>query len=147
MIPAYDEGGGAIRLNMKESVGALQFPLKRRHSTMSEQQRESHTLGSLSGHISAFNPSLSLLCFIVEQQLGKTRKRVTPIQPPFQRRRPTSLLEMGAPFYQDNQLQAKVYWKKTEGGQVVCGSAVGATSGVSCKSQGQATRLMRGKSS
>ncbi|XP_059765880.1 anosmin-1 [Balaenoptera ricei] len=49
-----------------------------------------------------------------KEQLGKTRKSVMQIQPPFQRRRPTRLLEIGAPFYQDNQLQVKVYWKKTE---------------------------------
>ncbi|XP_058391383.1 anosmin-1 isoform X4 [Diceros bicornis minor] len=49
-----------------------------------------------------------------KEQLGKTKKNVMQIQPPFQRRRPTRLLEIGAPFYQDNQLQVKVYWKKTE---------------------------------
>ncbi|XP_004440822.1 PREDICTED: anosmin-1, partial [Ceratotherium simum simum] len=49
-----------------------------------------------------------------KEQLGKTKKSVMQIQPPFQRRRPTRLLEIGAPFYQDNQLQVKVYWKKTE---------------------------------
>lgn len=36
-------------------------------------------------------------------------------QPPLQRRRPTRLLEMGTPFYQDGRLQVKVYWKRTEG--------------------------------
>ncbi|XP_047392835.1 anosmin-1 isoform X2 [Sciurus carolinensis] len=49
-----------------------------------------------------------------EEQLGKPRKGVIQIQPPFQRRRPTRPLEIGAPFYQDSQLQVKVYWKKTE---------------------------------
>ncbi|XP_034505715.1 anosmin-1 isoform X2 [Ailuropoda melanoleuca] len=49
-----------------------------------------------------------------KEQLGKTRKSAMHMQPPFQRRRPTRLLEIGAPFYQDNQLQVKVYWKKTE---------------------------------
>ncbi|XP_066880082.1 anosmin-1 isoform X4 [Kogia breviceps] len=49
-----------------------------------------------------------------EERLGKTRKSVMQIQPPFQRRRPTRLLEIGAPFYQDGQLQVKVYWKQTE---------------------------------
>ncbi|MBZ3889406.1 Anosmin-1, partial [Sciurus carolinensis] len=48
------------------------------------------------------------------EQLGKPRKGVIQIQPPFQRRRPTRPLEIGAPFYQDSQLQVKVYWKKTE---------------------------------
>jgi len=49
-----------------------------------------------------------------KEQLGKTRKSTMHMQPPFQRRRPARLLEIGAPFYQDNQLQVKVYWKKTE---------------------------------
>ena len=40
-------------------------------------------------------------------------------QPPLQRRRPARLLEVGAPFFQDNQLQVKVYWKKTEGEQML----------------------------
>lgn len=34
---------------------------------------------------------------------------------PPQRKRTAHMLEIGAPFYQDNQLQVKVYWKKTEG--------------------------------
>ncbi|XP_077002560.1 anosmin-1 [Tamandua tetradactyla] len=49
-----------------------------------------------------------------KEHLEKTRKGVIPVQTPFQKRRPTRLLEIGAPFYQDNQLQVKVYWKKTE---------------------------------
>ncbi|XP_016063056.1 PREDICTED: anosmin-1 [Miniopterus natalensis] len=49
-----------------------------------------------------------------KEQLGKTRKGVIRTQPPFQRRRLGRLLEIGSPFYQDNQLQVKVYWKKTE---------------------------------
>nr|XP_003462738.2 anosmin-1 [Cavia porcellus] len=49
-----------------------------------------------------------------EDQLGKTRKGVVLVQPPFQRRQPARPLEIGVPFYQDNQLQVKVYWKKTE---------------------------------
>ncbi|KAM6151446.1 anosmin-1 [Rhynchocyon petersi] len=49
-----------------------------------------------------------------KEPLGKTRKGVVQVQSPLQRRRPTRLLEIGAPFYQDNQLQVKVYWKKTE---------------------------------
>ncbi|KAF3815768.1 hypothetical protein GH733_016307, partial [Mirounga leonina] len=40
-----------------------------------------------------------------KEQLGKTRKSTMHMQPPFQRRRPARLLEIGAPFYQDNQLQ------------------------------------------
>ncbi|EPY77092.1 anosmin-1 [Camelus ferus] len=50
-----------------------------------------------------------------KHHLGKTRKSEVQVQPPFQRRRPSRLLEIGAPFYQDSQLQVKVYWKKTEG--------------------------------
>ncbi|XP_069429607.1 anosmin-1-like isoform X2 [Ovis canadensis] len=49
-----------------------------------------------------------------KEQLGKSRKSVMHTQPPLQRRRPARLLEVGAPFFQDNQLQVKVYWKKTE---------------------------------
>ncbi|KAM9577570.1 anosmin-1 [Trichechus inunguis] len=49
-----------------------------------------------------------------KESLGKTGKGVIQTQSPFQRRRPTRLLEIGAPFYQDDQLQVKVYWKKTE---------------------------------
>ncbi|XP_027627341.1 anosmin-1 [Tupaia chinensis] len=49
-----------------------------------------------------------------KEQLGKARKGVIPMQPPFQRRRSTRPLEIGAPFFQDGQLQVKVYWKKTE---------------------------------
>uniref|UniRef100_K7FAI0 Anosmin 1 n=1 Tax=Pelodiscus sinensis TaxID=13735 RepID=K7FAI0_PELSI len=46
--------------------------------------------------------------------IGKIQKGLADPLPPFQRRKPTRLLEIGAPFYQDNQLQVKVYWKKTE---------------------------------
>ncbi|XP_027691094.1 anosmin-1 [Vombatus ursinus] len=53
-----------------------------------------------------------------KDQLGKTRKGVTEMLPPFQRRRTTRLLEIGAPFYQDNMLQVKVYWKKSEDASV-----------------------------
>ncbi|XP_069319946.1 anosmin-1 [Eulemur rufifrons] len=49
-----------------------------------------------------------------KEQLGKSRKGGVQMQPPFQRRRPTRPLEVGAPFFQDNQLQVKIYWKKTE---------------------------------
>ncbi|XP_025228007.1 anosmin-1 isoform X1 [Theropithecus gelada] len=49
-----------------------------------------------------------------KEQLAKTRKGGIQTQLPFQRRRPTRPLEVGAPFYQDGQLQVKVYWKKTE---------------------------------
>ncbi|XP_040121306.1 anosmin-1 [Oryx dammah] len=53
-----------------------------------------------------------------KEQLGKSRKSVMHTQPPLQRRRPARLLEVGAPFFQDNQLQVKIYWKKTEGRSV-----------------------------
>lgn len=49
-----------------------------------------------------------------KEQLGKPRKSVMHIEPSFPRRPPTRLLEIGAPFYQDDQLQVKVYWKKAE---------------------------------
>ncbi|XP_037678240.1 anosmin-1 isoform X3 [Choloepus didactylus] len=49
-----------------------------------------------------------------KEELEKTRKGVIPIQSPFQKRRPSQLLEIGVPVYQDNQLQVKVYWKKTK---------------------------------
>lgn len=45
---------------------------------------------------------------------GKAKKKVTEALLPPSRRRTSWLLEIGAPFYQDNQLQVKVYWKKTE---------------------------------
>ncbi|KAM8752352.1 anosmin-1 [Rhynchonycteris naso] len=46
--------------------------------------------------------------------LGNSRKGVGQTQPPFLLRRPSRPLEIGAPFFQDGQLQVKVYWKKTE---------------------------------
>ncbi|KAG8524562.1 Anosmin-1 [Galemys pyrenaicus] len=49
-----------------------------------------------------------------KEQLGKSRKPAVAPQPPFQRRGPAGALEIGAPFYEDGQLQVKVYWKKTE---------------------------------
>ncbi|XP_015278455.1 PREDICTED: anosmin-1 [Gekko japonicus] len=39
---------------------------------------------------------------------------LTDALPSFKGRRPTRILEVGVPFYQDEQLQVKVYWKKTE---------------------------------
>ncbi|XP_012585687.1 PREDICTED: anosmin-1 [Condylura cristata] len=50
-----------------------------------------------------------------KEKAGKTRKAVGVPLPP---RRPASPLEIGAPFYEDDQLQVKVYWKKTEGERV-----------------------------
>ncbi|XP_038613308.1 anosmin-1 [Tachyglossus aculeatus] len=49
-----------------------------------------------------------------KEPLTKTRKGVMEALSPFPRRTPTRFLEIGAPFYQDNRLQVKVYWKKTE---------------------------------
>ncbi|XP_054551837.1 anosmin-1 isoform X2 [Talpa occidentalis] len=49
-----------------------------------------------------------------KEQLGESRKAGVAAPPPFPRRRPTSPLEIGAPFHEDGQLQVKVYWKKTE---------------------------------
>lgn len=45
----------------------------------------------------------------------KTKNALTDALSLFKGRRPTRLLEVGVPFYQDEQLQVKVYWKKTEG--------------------------------
>ncbi|NXR83896.1 KALM protein, partial [Pycnonotus jocosus] len=44
---------------------------------------------------------------------GKPQKGLVDPYPAFQRRKTTRFLKIGAPFYQDNQLQVKVYWKKT----------------------------------
>ncbi|XP_033003333.1 anosmin-1 [Lacerta agilis] len=41
-------------------------------------------------------------------------EKATDAAPSFKGRRPSRLLEIGVPFYQDDQLQVKVYWKKTE---------------------------------
>ncbi|EPQ16779.1 Anosmin-1 [Myotis brandtii] len=48
-----------------------------------------------------------------KEPLGKDREGPIRPQPPAQRRRPARRLEMGAPFFQDGRLQAKVYWKRT----------------------------------
>ncbi|XP_054571376.1 anosmin-1 [Eptesicus fuscus] len=49
-----------------------------------------------------------------KEPLGKSGEGETRPQPPApERRRPARLLEIGAPFYQDGRLQAKVYWKRT----------------------------------
>ncbi|XP_055969756.1 anosmin-1 isoform X2 [Sorex fumeus] len=45
---------------------------------------------------------------------GKGRKGAAVKQLPFHARRPSRPLEIGAPFYQDHQLQVKIYWKKAE---------------------------------
>ncbi|XP_009331691.1 PREDICTED: anosmin-1 [Pygoscelis adeliae] len=45
---------------------------------------------------------------------GKHQKGLVDPYPTFQRRKPTRFLKIGTPFYQDNQLQVKVYWKKTD---------------------------------
>ncbi|XP_071076347.1 anosmin-1 [Desmodus rotundus] len=49
-----------------------------------------------------------------EEHPRKSRKGLPRTQAALQGRRPPRLLEIGAPFYQDSQLQVKVYWKKTE---------------------------------
>ncbi|XP_054437148.1 anosmin-1 [Pteronotus mesoamericanus] len=49
-----------------------------------------------------------------KEPAAKSRKGVTRAQVPLQGRRPARLLEVGAPFYQDGQLQVKAYWKRTE---------------------------------
>ncbi|NWU00882.1 KALM protein, partial [Urocynchramus pylzowi] len=45
---------------------------------------------------------------------GKPQKGLGDPYPTFQRRKTTRFLKIGTPFYQDNQLQVKVYWKKTD---------------------------------
>lgn len=45
---------------------------------------------------------------------GKPQKGLVDPYPTFQRRKTTRFLKVGTPFYQDNQLQVKVYWKKTD---------------------------------
>ncbi|NXH20704.1 KALM protein, partial [Bucco capensis] len=45
---------------------------------------------------------------------GKPQKGLVDLYPVFQRRKTTRFLKIGTPFYQDNQLQVKVYWKKTD---------------------------------
>ncbi|XP_038028980.2 anosmin-1 isoform X4 [Anas platyrhynchos] len=45
---------------------------------------------------------------------GKPQKGLVDPYPTFQRRKTTRFLKIGAPFYQDNQLQVKVYWKRTD---------------------------------
>lgn len=59
----------------------------------------------------------AVFCLAENQEfvVGKSMKELTDALPSFQGRRPTRLLEVGVPFYQDDQLQVKVYWKKTEG--------------------------------
>ncbi|MEE6468999.1 hypothetical protein FKM82_008460 [Ascaphus truei] len=49
-----------------------------------------------------------------KDQISKVSKMKTEALAPPQIKRTARTLEIGAPFYQDNQLQAKVYWKKTE---------------------------------
>ncbi|XP_053529417.1 anosmin-1 isoform X2 [Artibeus jamaicensis] len=49
---------------------------------------------------------------------GKSRMGMVRAQTALQGRHPARLLEIGAPFYQDSQLQVKVYWKKTEDASV-----------------------------
>lgn len=59
----------------------------------------------------------AVFCFSEDQEsvMGKSMKGLTDALPSFQGRRPTRPLEVGVPFYQDDHLQVKVYWKKTEG--------------------------------
>uniref|UniRef100_A0A8C5P6J2 Anosmin 1 n=1 Tax=Leptobrachium leishanense TaxID=445787 RepID=A0A8C5P6J2_9ANUR len=49
-----------------------------------------------------------------KDQAPKTSKIKTDALAPPQRKRTARMLEIGTPFYHDNQLQVKVYWKKTE---------------------------------
>lgn len=56
-----------------------------------------------------------VLCIAEEQtsSAGKPQKGLVDPYPTFQRRKTARFLKIGTPFYQDNQLQVKVYWKKT----------------------------------
>uniref|UniRef100_A0A8B9D8G7 Anosmin-1 n=1 Tax=Anser cygnoides TaxID=8845 RepID=A0A8B9D8G7_ANSCY len=45
---------------------------------------------------------------------GKPQKGLVDPYPTFQRKKTTRFLKIGTPFYQDNQLQVKVYWKRTD---------------------------------
>ncbi|KAG8450551.1 hypothetical protein GDO86_002994 [Hymenochirus boettgeri] len=47
-------------------------------------------------------------------QVSKISKIKTDLLAPPQKKQTARMLEIGSPFYQDNQLQVKVYWKKTE---------------------------------
>ncbi|KAM5180183.1 anosmin-1 [Mantella aurantiaca] len=49
-----------------------------------------------------------------KDQVSKVSKIKTDTLVSPQRKRTAQMLEIGAPFYQDNQLQVKVYWKKNE---------------------------------
>ncbi|XP_053313377.1 anosmin-1 [Spea bombifrons] len=49
-----------------------------------------------------------------KDQISKVSKIKTDTLVPPQRKRTARMLEIGAPFFQDNQLQVKVYWKKSE---------------------------------
>ncbi|OCT91079.1 anosmin-1 [Xenopus laevis] len=64
--------------------------------------------GKVSLYFSTSPPSTS------QDQVSKISKIKTDILAVPQRKRMARMLEIGAPFYQDNQLQVKVYWKKTE---------------------------------
>lgn len=55
-----------------------------------------------------------------KETLGKGQKATALRQLPFPARRPSRPLEIGAPFYQDKQLQVKIYWKKAEEPGVTC---------------------------
>lgn len=65
-------------------------------------------------HCIKINNFLIFLCTADEQtSSGKPQKGLVDPYPTFQRRKTTRFLKIGAPFYQDNQLQVKVYWKRT----------------------------------
>lgn len=65
-------------------------------------------------HCIYLNSFLIVLCIAEERTpAGKPQKGLVDPYPAFQRRKTTRFLKIGTPFYQDNQLQVKVYWKKT----------------------------------
>lgn len=59
--------------------------------------------------------NLRCILFRLAEEQVSTITKATDGFLSFKGRRPARLLEIGVPFYQDDQLQVKVYWKKTEG--------------------------------
>uniref|UniRef100_A0ABM5FYK6 Anosmin-1 n=1 Tax=Pogona vitticeps TaxID=103695 RepID=A0ABM5FYK6_9SAUR len=71
------------------------------------------------GQVRLKSPKVSLY-FTSTQTAVNNKEHISTIAkavdgfPSFKGRRPARLLEIGVPFYQDGQLQVKVYWKKTD---------------------------------
>ncbi|KAM6448263.1 anosmin-1 isoform 2-T2 [Liasis olivaceus] len=54
------------------------------------------------------------ICTLQQEEWISTIGKASDVVPFFKGSRLNRLLEIGVPFYQDEQLQVKVYWKKTE---------------------------------